>query len=182
MHVSSQWPTDRWSLSNWNNRRGKKTVTSSKNRSWTSSLVNTMLRPTKAMVTENHVWLIMVKVMMKRGNCWNKFLGPRWRGPAWSTLSANWNLDGFHVPVNALLDQKQCFQSDSLQMPSKLCGLYLLPCSFSPQTRLTLWPQPTRYFLFVSPLSSVLYLIKASCRHLIWQFSKRRLSTSWSFK
>ena len=78
----------------------------------------------------------------------------------------NQNLDNFCVPINILLDQK--------------CSIFSQPkCqSNSLQTRLTMWPQQSRCFLFVSSLFFILH----PAFHLSFWFSKRRLSASWSVK
>lgn len=77
--------------------------------------------------------------------------------PIHSATSANQNLSNFQVPVNALLEEKCSISSEpvpKLQVNSRP--------SHPRQGRLTLWPQPVRYYfcllcsLFFNPK-------KASC-------------------
>lgn len=94
--------------------------------------------------------------------CWNNFLAPNGAAPAWGATSANQNVDHVRAPGNALsTDQKHSLSSQPIPK-RQLWALYWLPGSFWPQTRLTMWSQPIRYFLLFSSLCFILYPIKAS--------------------
>ena len=79
--------------------------------------------------------------------------------PRWSQ-----SCPGHHVSKSKFLCPCKCsawpetpyIYSANPQLPSELWA-------FSPQTRLTMWPQPIKSFLLFSSLFFILCLIKASC-------------------
>lgn len=139
--------------------------------SLTLSLENITLRSEEAMVTERHAkthilyqpsWKI--KRMIKMGDCWNSFLVPRW---SHSCLGDHVNKPKLrkllHSCKCSTWPEAQYIKSANPRTAGQLWALYLLPCLFSSQTRLTVWPQSIGYFLFFSFLFFILYTIKASC-------------------
>ena len=83
--------------------------------------------------------------------CWNTSLGPRRiPTPFQDATSAKQNLENIYVLINVLLDQ-------TCSVSSRPVHKGRAPSRPSHPSRVTLWPQPIGYFLFVSSLLSLSY-------------------------
>ena len=120
--------------------------------------------------------------------CWNKFLGPRWSHSCPKATSSNWNLVNFHVPINALLDQKLSMSNQpilkhqtnsGLSHPKEgeLCGpsqsdvfYFSLPCSLSYKSFLPFIP-----FAVLQREMYNVYII-----HPYSQIRKRHCKVKWN--
>lgn len=117
--MGSYWLANTWSLSDWNDKREQKNVTTFKGRSVTSSLINTVLIPRKAVVSESHAkpYIFDQNSLPKEGAVEITFskVEPFLLG----CTSANWNLNNFYVAVNPPFDKKSSIFSQPIPKPSQ---------------------------------------------------------------
>lgn len=88
-------------------------------------------------------------------SCWKELSRPQREPILPQVHNSKPKLSPFSGPLMFLWPETQDILSISPQTPSHLWA-------FSPQTSVTMWPQPIRYFLFVSSLFFILHRIKAS--------------------